>query len=64
MEDYLNHLNILQHFMIPSVRVIYTKSEIIYLVEDKNTTHKAKILQSWLKKRTDIIRIEWPALSA
>ena len=32
------YLNILQNLMIPSVRTVYRKPEIIYLVKEKNST--------------------------
>ena len=49
--------------MIPSLRAIYPKHEMIYSVKYNSPVHKAKIVQSWLKERKDIIRIDWPTLS-
>ena len=47
--------------MLPSVRAIYPKPEIIYVVEDNSPVHRAKIVKKWFEEQNDIIRIDWPA---
>ena len=50
--------------MLPNVRAIYPKQEIIYVVEDNNSpVHRAKIVKKQFEEQNDIIRIDWPAIS-
>ena len=49
--------------MIPSVRTIYPKPEIIYFIEDNSPVLKAKNIKKWFEKQNDIVRIDWPAIS-
>ena len=57
------YLEILREVMLPSVRAIYPKPEIIYVVEDNSPVHRAKIVKKWFEEQNDIIRIDWPAIS-
>ena len=51
------YLEILREEMLPSVRAIYPKPEIIYVVEDNSPVHRAKIAKKWFEEQNHHINI-------
>ena len=49
--------------MIPSVRAIYPKPEIVYFIIDNSPVHKRKIIKKWFQRQNNIVRNDWPAIS-
>ena len=57
------YIEILKVVMLPSIRAIYPKPEIIYFIEDNSPVLKAKNIKKWFEEQNDIVRIDWPAIS-
>ena len=58
------YMHILEHVMVPSVRVLYPEGKILFQ-QDQSPVHKSRLVQEWFANHsTEVELIDWPPCGA